>query len=171
MESQVGRKKTPALTVVYKVETGEEREYNVLKFNKELLTKVQDLTPGDVVDISWNKNDRGYYDMTDIAKSDGPLASSSGSTAGAGPSTTRDTSSKKEWKKDPNKDRGVALSYALQYVLPSVHTKEELLAMDYTDYTARAKDVANLLLEYITGEKTESATDADIPTPDVDVAH
>ena len=168
-EVQVGRKKTPATKMVYRTEAGDEREYNILKFNKDQLSLISDMNPGDQVDIQWEKNSKGFWDLKGMVHTDFPTQSSSESTAEAGPSTTDVGGYKRgEWKKDPDKNRGIALSYALQHVLPQVHTKEELLAMDYGDFVKRATDVADLLLDYVENRARKDEVDADIPTPAVD---
>lgn len=146
--------KTPALAVTVKKTDGEEKTYNIPKFNEDVIEQFEDLAPGDNVDLVFKKV-RGFMNIVEAKKYSGAMDSGSESTA---PSTGGAGRTGSRWTPDPNKDRGVALRYA-------VDAMGEIGDLDESVYLATCYVLANGFLEFITGKITP---DTDVPDPEVE---
>ena len=126
--------------------------------NKDIIEKMQALEPGDKIDVVHVKNGRNWT-ITDIkavtSDPSGP-ASTGGNTSGGG----------SKWAKDPNKNRSVCLSYALEFGIPTLFTPAALADMEFDEYLKHAFTLANQMVLFVEGKvpsgssNTVSADDA-----------
>lgn len=164
---------TPMLLVDVTKADGTTKAYKLAKFKKDICEKMMRFGPGDAVDITFKENKRGFMDIVDVKKSDAgaPVAFSGGGY--------------RKGVADSGKNKGVALSYVMRYVLPQTHTESNLRKMGAEEYIVIATSLADEIVEYLEGKKssgmdTQSGSTSavaerrtaedgrnDIPTPDI----
>jgi hypothetical protein len=160
---------TPMLEVAVTKADGSDKAYKIPKFKKTLVMDFMKYGPGDVVDIEFTE-ENGFMNITGVAKSDGVVAPSTIGGYKGGDSFAAKTN---------GKNKGVALSYAMRYVLPQITTEVSLRKMGAEAYVDSATAIASRIVAWLEGKETdagggstdsaESADDsgASIPTPDI----
>lgn len=157
--------KYPALEIVVKKQDGSTKSYRILKFDKGLVSAFQnDVAPGDVCNITFEENDKGFMNIVAVKKHDGPAPSSSGSGKGSTGSHASGKLTNEEWAEiREDKAKAIARAVALK------------AAVDNTKVGAKAETLiamAEELVPYLLGEDNNDSpfvedTDADVPTPEV----
>lgn len=156
------RSNVPALEIKLRKPDDEVKSYSIPKFQEGLIAQFQDIEIGDNIDLKFKQNEKGYMNPDSVGKYDGPMDSGppnrgakSGYSGGG------------RWTPDPSKNRGVALSYALQYVLPTFGDKIKT----YEEYVETAITIAELMVPYLESGPSpfkNDDDDTDIPEPNVE---
>lgn len=137
---------TPMLQVTVVKADGSEKSYDIPKFKKEVIAQFQQYGPGDPVDITFKQNDKGFMNIVSVDKLAAPVQPKKRGSYG---------------QNDAGKNKGVALSYVMRYVLPQTHTEAVLRKMGPEEYIEIATPLADRIVAYLEGQDSEE-TDSDV---------
>lgn len=145
---------TPMLAVTVTKQDGQMKTYNIPKFKKDVCAMFQNFGPQDVVDVTFEQNAQGFMNPVSVNATTMQDFQDSSKSSGGG--------------SNGSKNKGVALSYVMRYVLPQTETEAALRKMGGAMYIDLATELADIIVAYLEDkEPTSVETDTDIPTPDL----
>jgi hypothetical protein len=145
-------KNTPMLEVTVRKTDGTTKAYRIPKFKSELVEAIAALGPGENVDFTFQRNDKGFLNIVEVKKHEGELPEAPANAGGSGGGWNGRTG--EQW------NRSAAVYLAWEVI------KDTELRNTMDQYMDKLFETASLIFDYIHTGVTPPPT-ADIPEPEI----